>query len=632
MSRFSLTALLGLNSQAFQNGLANAQTSVGAFRGALTRLAPVLASVGLTQMARSAIDTGSRLSDLAVQVNINAEALQALSFSAQTAGVGQSTLQRALRNVQLRTEEAIIGNQSYADAFERLGINIEEFRRLPTEEKFNTIARAQADATDKQSAFNAVARILGERAGPELQEVLQDVAENGFDSLKESARDAGQLMSTQTMVAMDNTSDRIAELKTQATNLVAEGLNRLIGAFDMTKEALRMVGLQFAAGISTVIEFGSTLVNIISNSLQPATTAFGALVEAGRAVGQALSGNFREAGESIDRAQELAGQALNEFMDIPSAIGDEFSAMGDRLSDMNRNIERDMEDAAKNVEEGFVRMTTGVVTASEGVGNQVATNVTPNLSAAFSNANDVAGAIGGIKTSADNAGQSIEELNAQRLDSLSQEAQSVQGQIEEVEGKIRQTRQAILDLNTSELDELLQTFGATASEMRTEIERQLQGGQVEAHELSSEEMVRLYQTALNQIRQRTRSEFGELGEGVRTSLPDPETILRMIDLMGEVSREGAALADIPDTVQSLEEELRGYNRALEQLQNHLEQIELETLDITESTNELSTALATKATEISNIEIPDALGNVGDGTGGTGGLDLNSIGSKLDMVI
>jgi len=220
MANFSLLAKLGLDSKAFQTGMKGAEGNVKSFTKNIGSLKNALVGLGLGRLAMTAIEAGSRISDLSTQLKINAEALQTLQFAAQEAGASNSALERGLRNVQLRTEEAIKGNKSYAEAFANLGINIEAFRRLPTEKKLIQIAKASRNASDQNRAFNDVARILGERAGPELREVLQQIA-TGFDSVKQSARNAGQLMSDETVKSMDDAADSIERAKKNLTTTTA---------------------------------------------------------------------------------------------------------------------------------------------------------------------------------------------------------------------------------------------------------------------------------------------------------------------------------------------------------------------------------------------------------------------------
>jgi len=103
MANFSLLAKLGLDSKAFQTGLKGAQGSAGSFSSSMKKLFAAATGGSLLIAAKRAIDLGSRISDLSVQLNIGAESLQSLQFAAQEAGVKSQTLERAF--AQCATED-----------------------------------------------------------------------------------------------------------------------------------------------------------------------------------------------------------------------------------------------------------------------------------------------------------------------------------------------------------------------------------------------------------------------------------------------------------------------------------------------------------------------------------------------
>ena len=227
MARASIQTDLSLDTTRFQRGLAKSQKSIKSFvSSGVKQFGALAGAAGLGAMAKAAIDLGSKISDMAVQLNIGATELQVLEFAAREAGVEVSVMERALRNVQLRTQEAINGNKAYGKAFERLGIDINEFNKLPTEKKLEAVAVAQKKATDQGQAYNDVAIILGQRAGPAMQEVLQNLAgPKGYGGLAAAAKRANEVMSGETIAEMDKAADSIESFKRKITVLSAEGIS-----------------------------------------------------------------------------------------------------------------------------------------------------------------------------------------------------------------------------------------------------------------------------------------------------------------------------------------------------------------------------------------------------------------------
>jgi len=329
MAKTSITAKLGLDTTAFQRGLAKSQKSVGNFvKSGIAKFGALAGAAGLGAMARSAIDLGSKISDMAVQLNIGTTELQTLEFAAREAGVEVSVMERALRNVQLRTQEAINGNKSYSEAFDRLGIDINKFNQLPTEKKLEAIAVAQANAKDQASAYNDVAIILGQRAGPAMQEILQNLAgPNGFKGLSDAAKESGEVMSEETIAKMDLAADRIESFKRKMTVLTSEVLVRLVPGLSILGQGLGFVGDIVGIAAANFLAFGRAIGSVLSAVIAPAISQMEALGLAIKAAGQFAARDFSGAKKSINAAKKAAGEMIDEVKAIPGEISGAFDQL-----------------------------------------------------------------------------------------------------------------------------------------------------------------------------------------------------------------------------------------------------------------------------------------------------------------
>jgi hypothetical protein len=225
MANFSLLAKLGADTSAYQSGIKGAETRTDKFKSALSKLGPAIAAVGLTGLVRNAMQAGRQVNHLGMKVRSGVEELQELQKVGRDTGASMGAIERALRNVTMRTEEAMNGNKSYAEAFERLNIDIKQFSRLPTERKMEEIAKAQKNAGDTSRAFTDVATILGQRAGPELQGVLDELANKGFKNLEDAARSSGQVMDAEIAANMDRINNQIEAFKIATRNMTARAVS-----------------------------------------------------------------------------------------------------------------------------------------------------------------------------------------------------------------------------------------------------------------------------------------------------------------------------------------------------------------------------------------------------------------------
>ena len=160
-----------------KTSISNFATSANQKLGSVAKLVSMGLTAAFVAFAKKAIDYGSAMSDMAEQNRISTDALQVLSAVALKAGVGIQDITRAMRNANIRTQEAIDGNTKYKEALERLNLNLTEFSKLPTERKLEEIAKAYKNAGKSQQAYTDVAVILGTKAGPKMLEVLKMLSE-----------------------------------------------------------------------------------------------------------------------------------------------------------------------------------------------------------------------------------------------------------------------------------------------------------------------------------------------------------------------------------------------------------------------------------------------------------------------
>ena len=326
MAQSEIKMKMSLDSSGVTKTLGRMKSGIANFaKNGIAQLGALAAAAGLGSLARSAIDLGSKISDLAVQLNIGTTELQTLEFASREAGVATEVMARALRNVQTRTEEAIKGNKSYGDAFKQLGIDVNEFKKLSVEKRLEAIAIAQSKATDSGAAYNSVARILGEKAGPALQEVLQKLASEGYGSLEKAAVDAGEVMDKDTIAKMDKAADTIESFKRKITVLTAKILTYFMPGLKMLSNGLGFIGDVLGITASSMLAFGNAMGTVMMATIAPAISQMEALGMAIKSAGQFAKGDFSGAKESITSAKAAAKEIIGEVKSIPKAIGKAFN-------------------------------------------------------------------------------------------------------------------------------------------------------------------------------------------------------------------------------------------------------------------------------------------------------------------
>lgn len=251
----SLYGTLRLNTAEYERGVKRASLATKQFKRQVdvigtaiaARFAPVAAFAALTRAIPTLVQFGSALTDQSEQMRINIEALQSLQSAARQAGVAQEVMLRGIRNVTLRTEEAIAGNESYARAFRVLNIDLKNFQTLATEDKIDAIGRAYVRSGKSAEAYNAVSRILGEKAGPALTEVLARLGTEGFDEVRRAAEESGEILDAFSAQTLDSLADSFEKATTQAkvfgATMLANTVNVLSGKGPLMQGAATTAGI-----------------------------------------------------------------------------------------------------------------------------------------------------------------------------------------------------------------------------------------------------------------------------------------------------------------------------------------------------------------------------------------------------
>ena len=221
MASSSILAKIGLNSAGFKTGLAQCRMAASSFKKSVGGMfsglgGQILGAFGLSagvaglgMLTRKAIETGSQISDMAAHLRIGTTELQVLQSVVRDAGVDISKFEMALNNLNLRTAEACDGNDKYREAFDRLGIDLKTFATLPMEQKLAAIANGYKKSGESLVSLNDVSTLLGQKAGPQLLEVLDRISTEGMESLTASAIKAGDVMDDETIASLDRASDEI---------------------------------------------------------------------------------------------------------------------------------------------------------------------------------------------------------------------------------------------------------------------------------------------------------------------------------------------------------------------------------------------------------------------------------------
>ncbi len=224
-----------------------------------TKTAQALGSIGLSlgvgamvAYAKSVIDTVGGLGELADQLGVTTDQLQALQYTALAAGASTETLETGVSKLTRQIAEAADGNDVLIRRFRELGVSLLDGngKLRDTGAVLSDVAKGIAGIDDPARQATAVVELFG-KSGQKLIPLLKEVAEIGLDGVIAKAKEAGAVVGGQVISKFDELSDKAAQLSRTKLVGVADGLSRIIdvvNGLDKTRAGLLSAVIGAGAG------------------------------------------------------------------------------------------------------------------------------------------------------------------------------------------------------------------------------------------------------------------------------------------------------------------------------------------------------------------------------------------------
>jgi hypothetical protein len=298
----------GADTGPFRKGLAQMRGEVSAFSGSIKgQIAGALGGAALAAGFSKMLDELGRVKDLADRFGMTSESIQRLGYAAKLSGSDTETLAKALTKMKAGLAEAEGGSSTMIDAFDALGISVEEFKKLSVEDQLVAISKGYAEAGNNGQAFAAVLKLLG-KGGAELTPLLVQ----GPKALKEQM-DEAKVASEGAVNAAANMGDKIDKLKQIAVPI-----------FGWIIQAIATLPAYFEYAGSVI---ASTLEGIFGGVAESVSYALEAIKEL-------LKGNIEEA----MKLDGMAEKALdNAFKRASDARGAAYEKLTDKLGAIYSN-------------------------------------------------------------------------------------------------------------------------------------------------------------------------------------------------------------------------------------------------------------------------------------------------------
>jgi hypothetical protein len=199
----------------------SADTSeLGKAQGVISKLGGALRLLAFGAVAREALQLADEVDKLSKRFNISTDAVQELQYASKQTGVEFNQVASAMAIASRRVNEATAGIGDANKSLSALNLNAKELNSLSPDKQFGKIADALNNVSDQGTRGRLAFELFG-RSASELNPLLKE-GSTGLSDLATQAKNTGQIMSKETVVALDKTGDRLGAVKTQVVNLAGK--------------------------------------------------------------------------------------------------------------------------------------------------------------------------------------------------------------------------------------------------------------------------------------------------------------------------------------------------------------------------------------------------------------------------
>ena len=243
-----LKVKVGVDKSGFTTGLASMENSVKSFGNKVSGiLAGAFAFDKIIQGFSNAIDKGDQLQDLANRFGVAASSLQEIGNAASTSGAGLEDVASAMNKLAKNAGAAIGGNEQMAEAFNKIGLSVEQLQGMTPQDLFMALSKAVASGTLGMQDFTIAQELAGKGAA-----VLMETLRMGPDVIAANGQAMG-VWTDETIARLSEASDAIKTFQntmTIAFGGIAQIAVPLIKTFQDIAQLAAMLGSAGASALS----------------------------------------------------------------------------------------------------------------------------------------------------------------------------------------------------------------------------------------------------------------------------------------------------------------------------------------------------------------------------------------------
>src|SRR5690625_1726653 len=159
-------------------------------------------------MTKKVTDSFDNIAKTSAKLGVSTDAYQEMEYWASQNGISVSAMERAVGRLDQRIGMAADGNEKYANALERLGVDMESVKdgTLETEDAMATALQTLSQMESETEKSAAAAELFGTRMARDLMPALQD-GSLSFEEAKQKAEELGIVIEEDSLRAAEEFND-----------------------------------------------------------------------------------------------------------------------------------------------------------------------------------------------------------------------------------------------------------------------------------------------------------------------------------------------------------------------------------------------------------------------------------------
>lgn len=357
-------------------GISNAASKVASMRNqfAIVAAAGVAVGLGLKKVVDSVVELGDRIGETSEQLGVSSDDYQRLAFAAERGGAGAQELDAGIRTLNKNLLHASeTGSGPLVDAFDEIGLSVDQLEGKGIEDKFRIIADALQKVEDP-SRRSALAMDIFGKTGTKLIPLLNQ-GSAGIKELGDRAEMLGIVLSKDAIEASGRYDDAQKELNATLLGLrntlvsalipsLAESTEGFTDFLVQNREAIVSGALEFFQKLGDIISFVKTVVTGLIETFGPLYQGFAnAFQDLLPRLEEGFLGSFEAIQGSLQALSDIFGVFFTDSEDgmesLIELIGGRFV---DAITKTFNSLERVLiffEEQLKNVAAAFELFSEG---------------------------------------------------------------------------------------------------------------------------------------------------------------------------------------------------------------------------------------------------------------------------------